>query len=188
MNVGFSRALPYLHGFAGACVLTWLLTWARTFVLARVSERIAVDLRNRIYGHMQSLSLEFFGGKRTGDLIARVSTDTDRICYFLSVYLLDFANDVLMLLLTAGILLVAQPLAGHGHAAAAAGDRLSGASRPQPAAARFCAGHAGMGRDDQRAGRHDPRHPRRQGLRPGDTARSSGSAPPTTACCGPTTA
>ena len=54
---------------------------------------------------MQSLSLEFFGGKRTGDLIARISTDTDRICYFLSVYVLDFANDVLTLLLTAAILL-----------------------------------------------------------------------------------
>ena len=75
-------------------ILTWLLTSARTFVLARVGERIAVDLRNRTYTHMQSLSLEFFGGKRTGDLIARVSTDTDRICYFLTVYLLDFANDV----------------------------------------------------------------------------------------------
>ncbi len=73
--------------------------------MAWVSERIAADLRNRTYGHMQSLSLDFFGGKRTGDLISRVSTDTDRICYFLSVYLLDFANDVLMLLFIAAILL-----------------------------------------------------------------------------------
>ena len=63
--------------------------------MAWVSERIAADLRNHTYGHMQALSLEFFGGKRTGDLIARISTDTDRICYFLSVYVLDFANDVL---------------------------------------------------------------------------------------------
>ena len=54
---------------------------------------------------MQRLSLEFFGGKRTGDLISRVSTDTDRICYFLSVHLLDFANDVLMIVMTAAILL-----------------------------------------------------------------------------------
>ena len=78
-------------------MLAWLLAWGRTYVMAWVSERIAADLRNRTYGHMQGLSLEFFGGKRTGDLISRVSTDTDRICYFLSVYVLDFANDVLML-------------------------------------------------------------------------------------------
>ena len=37
------------------------------------------------YAHLQRMSLEFFGGKRTGDLISRVSTDTDRICIFLSV-------------------------------------------------------------------------------------------------------
>jgi ATP-binding cassette subfamily B protein len=72
--------------------------------MAWVSERIAADLRNRTYEHMQTLSLEFFGGKRTGDLIARVSTDSDRICYFLSVYVLDFANNLLMLLLIAGVL------------------------------------------------------------------------------------
>ena len=100
----FSAVQWYLLGFAGFALLTWLLSWARTYVLALVSERIAVDLRNRTYRHMQCLSLEFFGGKRTGDLISRISTDTDRICYFLSVYVLDFGNDVLNILFTATIL------------------------------------------------------------------------------------
>jgi ATP-binding cassette subfamily B protein len=104
-SVPLSRVWFFLAGFVGALVLTWLLTWARTYVLAWVSERIAADLRDRTYEHLHRLSIEFFGGKRTGDLIARVSTDTDRICYFLSVNLLDFANDVLMLLLTAALLL-----------------------------------------------------------------------------------
>ena len=31
------------------------------------------------YAHLQKLSLEFFGGKRTGDLMSRVGNDTDRI-------------------------------------------------------------------------------------------------------------
>lgn len=106
----FHLVLLFLLGFVGAMVLTWLLTWGRTYVMAWVSERIAADLRNRTYGHMHSLSLQFFGGKRTGDLISRVSTDTDRICYFLSVYVLDFANDVLTLLFVAGILLHLNPL------------------------------------------------------------------------------
>jgi ATP-binding cassette subfamily B protein len=95
----------YLGGLAGAALLAWLLGWARTYTLAWVSERVSADLRNVTYTHLQRLSLEFFGGKRTGDLISRVSNDTDRICYFLQVYLLDFASDVLMLLMTALILL-----------------------------------------------------------------------------------
>jgi ATP-binding cassette subfamily B protein len=98
--------IPWLlGGLAVASVLSWILSWARTYVVAWVSERIASDLRNQTYAHLQKLSLEFFGGKRTGDLISRVSTDTDRICYFLSVNLLDFVNDVLMIVMIAAFLL-----------------------------------------------------------------------------------
>ena len=46
---------------------------------------ISADLRARTYAHLQRLSLEFFGGKRTGDLIARIGNDTERLCNFLSL-------------------------------------------------------------------------------------------------------
>jgi ATP-binding cassette, subfamily B, bacterial len=94
----------YMSLLLGAAVMAWLLSWAKTYVLAWVSEKISADLRDETYAHMQKLSLEFFGGKRTGDLIARVSSDTDRICNFLSVNLIDFGTDVLLILMTAGVL------------------------------------------------------------------------------------
>ncbi len=87
----------YLFAFFGAVLLSWFIGWARTFVLAWISERVAADLRNQTYSHLQRLSLEFFGGKRTGDLISRIDTDTDRICYFIAVHLTDFASDLVML-------------------------------------------------------------------------------------------
>jgi ATP-binding cassette subfamily B protein len=105
-----TRVTWYLAGLGGAAVLAWLLGWARTYVLAWVSERVSAELRNTIYSHLHLLSLEYFGEKRTGDLIARVSTDTERICLFLSVYVLDFGADVLMIVMTAGILLYINPL------------------------------------------------------------------------------
>lgn len=108
-SISFSQVWWFLLGFVGASILTWLLSWGRTRVMAWMSERIAADLRDRTYEHLQKLSLEFFGGKRTGDLMARVSTDTDRICLFLSVSVLDFANDILSLALTAVILLSIDP-------------------------------------------------------------------------------
>lgn len=89
----------YLLAFAGAVALSWLIGWARTYVLAWISERVAADLRNQTYAHLTRLSLEFFGGKRTGDLISRIDTDTDRICYFIAVHLTDFASDIVMLFL-----------------------------------------------------------------------------------------
>jgi ATP-binding cassette subfamily B protein len=103
-NVDYRFAVYCLLGMGGAWTLSWLLNWARLYVLSWVSEVIAADMRNETYDHLQALSLEFYGGKRTGDLIARVSTDTDRICYFLSVNMLDFVNNLIMGLMTGCIL------------------------------------------------------------------------------------
>ena len=129
---GYLRLLPwFLAAMAGATTLTFVLAWARNYVLAWVSERVAADLRNATYTHLQRLSLEFFGGKRTGDLIARVSSDTEKINIFLSVHLLDFANDVLMILMTAAIMLAHGFAAGLGHPLPAAADRLAGAARAE---------------------------------------------------------
>jgi ATP-binding cassette subfamily B protein len=105
-----SLVIWYLSALGGAALFAWLLGWARTYVLAWVSERVTAELRNTLYGHLHRLSLEYFSEKRTGDLIARVSTDTDRICFFLSVYILDFGADVLMIVMTAGILLYINPV------------------------------------------------------------------------------
>ncbi|MEY4363347.1 MAG: hypothetical protein RLZZ24_699, partial [Pseudomonadota bacterium] len=95
----------YLSGLLGAALLAWGLGWAKTYILALVSERIGADLRTTAYEHLMRLSLEYFGGRRTGDLMNRIGAETDRICVFLSLHLLDFATDVLMILMTATILI-----------------------------------------------------------------------------------
>ncbi|NUO87741.1 MAG: ABC transporter ATP-binding protein [Cupriavidus sp.] len=99
----------YLAGLLGAALVAWSLGWARTYLLARVSERIGADLRTTTYEHLLKLSLEYFGGKRTGDLMARIGSESDRICVFLSLHLLDFATDVLMIVMTAVILISINP-------------------------------------------------------------------------------
>lgn len=99
----------YLSGLLGAAVLAWGLGWWRTYLLAIVSERIGADLRTHTYEHLMTLSLDYFGAKRTGDLMARISSETDRICTFLSLHLLDFVTDVLVILMTAAILFSIDP-------------------------------------------------------------------------------
>lgn len=99
----------YLWALLGSSLLAWLLGWARTYILAWVSERIGADLRTATYQHLQNLSLQYFGGKRTGDLIARIGSESDRICIFLSLHLLDFATDVLMVVMTATVLIYINP-------------------------------------------------------------------------------
>ncbi len=100
--------------FLGALLLSalagWALGWARTYLLALVSERIGADLRTTTYEHLLTLPLDYFGGKRTGDLMSRIGSETDRINVFLSLHALDFLTDVLMIAMTAVILFSINPL------------------------------------------------------------------------------
>ncbi len=104
-----SLVATYLGGLFAAALLAWALGWAKTYILALVSERIGADLRTTTYQHLLSLSLEYFGERRTGDLIARIGNETDRINVFLSLHLLDFATDVLMIVMTSLILFTINP-------------------------------------------------------------------------------
>ena len=99
----------YLIGLLASALVAWGLGWIKTYILALVSERIGADLRTTTYQHLLKLSLEYFGGRRTGDLIARIGSETDRINVFLSLHLLDFATDVLMIVMTAIILFSINP-------------------------------------------------------------------------------
>ncbi len=100
----------YMAGLLGAALLAWALGWAKNYVLGLVSERIGADLRTTAYEHLMKLSLEYFGGRRTGDLLNRVGSETDNLCLFLSVHLLEFATDVLMIVMTAVILFSIDPM------------------------------------------------------------------------------
>ncbi|MGO4377825.1 ABC transporter ATP-binding protein [Pseudoduganella sp. RAF19] len=99
----------YMAGLTASAVLAWILGWGKTYVLALVSERIGADLRTTTYEHLLRLSLEYFGGKRTGDLMSRIGSESDRICVFLSLHLLDFASDCLMIIMTGVILFSTDP-------------------------------------------------------------------------------
>jgi ATP-binding cassette subfamily B protein len=99
----------YLSGLLVAALAAWGLGWWRTYLLALVSERIGAHLRTATFDHLMTLSLDYFGAKRTGDLIARIGNESDRICVFLSLHALDFATDVLLLAMTTVVLFTINP-------------------------------------------------------------------------------
>ena len=107
--VDTSLVWMYMSALVGAAILAWIFGWGKTYVLALVSERIGADLRTTTYEHLLRMSLEYFGGKRTGDLMSRIGSESDRICVFLSLHLLDFASDCLMIIMTGVILFTIDP-------------------------------------------------------------------------------
>jgi len=96
-----SDAYGYLAWIFGAAVVAWVLGWVQGAILASVSERITADLRARTFSHLQKLSLEYFGNKRTGDLMSRISNDSDRLCQFLSDSIVDFTANTILLFVVA---------------------------------------------------------------------------------------
>ena len=108
-DIDTGLVLLLLSGLLGSALLAWGLGWARTWLLAVVSERISSDLRTTTFDHLLELSLDYFGSKRTGDLMARIGSETDRISVFLSLHALDFVTDVLMISMTAVILFSINP-------------------------------------------------------------------------------
>lgn len=59
----------------GRCVFGY----AKEFTFDRISSSIATDMRRDLFAHIQSLSTEFFDRTQTGELMARVKDDIDRI-------------------------------------------------------------------------------------------------------------
>src|ERR1700694_531253 len=59
----------------GVAVVTGLLGVAQTLRTNHLGQDVLLDLRNAVYGHLQTLSLRFYGTARTGDLQSRLSSD-----------------------------------------------------------------------------------------------------------------
>lgn len=59
----------------GAAVLGGLFRYGMRELLNSVSRRVETDLRNRLFGHLQRLSAEFYDRFATGDLMARSTND-----------------------------------------------------------------------------------------------------------------
>jgi ATP-binding cassette, subfamily B, bacterial len=77
----------------------------RLRLMAVVGEYVARDLRGEVYAHLQRLSMGFFSRKKTGSLITRVTSDTDRLWEFLAFGVVDVSLSLVMLLGLAAVLL-----------------------------------------------------------------------------------
>ena len=62
-------------GMVGLFVFQSVLSAGHTYLLALVGERLSVDLRVRVYERVQSLPMQFFNQRRTGEIVSRVSND-----------------------------------------------------------------------------------------------------------------
>ena len=63
--------------FVGVVVSSSALTWAENLSFATVTGHCAADMRTKIFQHLRRLSVSYFHGEQTGQIISRLSTDVD---------------------------------------------------------------------------------------------------------------
>ncbi len=80
IDQGFSAGAEinrwFLLLFAVAAMLA-LATALRFYFVSLLGERVVADLRQRLYGHLLSLDQSFFERTRAGELLSRLSADTE---------------------------------------------------------------------------------------------------------------
>jgi ABC-type multidrug transport system fused ATPase/permease subunit len=85
------------------------LSVSRRLVAGRVSLGVELDLRNRLYGHLQKLELSFFDRQQTGQLMSRATVDLQSVRFFLGYGLIFIAQSLLSILLAAVAMFALQP-------------------------------------------------------------------------------
>jgi len=88
-----------------AAVARGLFAFGQQYLGEWVSQRVAYDLRNRFYDHLQRLSFAYHDRQQTGELMARATQDVESVRWFILLGSLRLL--FILLLLFASLLLMA---------------------------------------------------------------------------------
>jgi ATP-binding cassette subfamily B protein len=104
-NAAMTIAWIALGAMAVIYIIRQAAAHVRLKLMSVIGEWVARDLRAELYEHIQRLSLSFFSRKKTGSLITRVTSDTDRLWDFVAFGVVDVSLSIVMLLGLGAVLL-----------------------------------------------------------------------------------
>src|SRR3954453_1067538 len=107
---GGSNLWPLALTVVAASVLRLSFSVFRRLVAGRVSLGVEFDLRNLVYGHLQSLELAFFDGQQTGQLMSRSTVDLQSVRFFLGYGLIFIAQSLITIAIAAVVMIAVNPL------------------------------------------------------------------------------
>ena len=82
-----------------------VLSYFCTFVMTWVSQRILFDLRNSVFSHLQSLSMQFYESQGTGQIISRVREDVASLRNLATETTIRIVTDAVTFVLMLGLML-----------------------------------------------------------------------------------
>ncbi len=85
---------------AGITVVTGAIGIVQTYVTNQVGQKVMRDLRDRLYRHLQTLSLGFFTGTKTGEIQSRVTNDVGGVQNVVTSTITDILSNIVILIST----------------------------------------------------------------------------------------
>ena len=82
-----------------------ILSYLCTYVMTWVSQRILFDLRNKVFSHLQSLSMQFYESQGTGQIISRVREDVASLRNLATETTIRIVTDAVTFILMLGLML-----------------------------------------------------------------------------------
>lgn len=83
--------------YLGAVIINNFATSAQIYLTGSIGQRVIRDLRQRIFSHLQTLSLSFYDGREMGDTISRLTSDIDMLNELISNGLTTLINTLFSL-------------------------------------------------------------------------------------------
>ncbi|HEB70992.1 MAG TPA: lipid A export permease/ATP-binding protein MsbA [Nitrospirae bacterium] len=68
-----------------------------------IGQQAVRDIRDRLFGHLQALSLRFYSSKQTGQLMSRITNDVQVIQDSVSIVVYDFLRESLTMIVLLGV-------------------------------------------------------------------------------------
>ena len=111
---GFGSADPgllnaALIGVVGISCLLAGATYVRFYLMMSVGERVIADLRRAVFGHVLALSPAFFDAARTGEVVSRLTNDSEQIRQVIGFGFSMFLRNLLMMSGAAVLLVITSP-------------------------------------------------------------------------------
>jgi ATP-binding cassette subfamily B protein len=82
-----------------------LLRWFQVVNTEKIGQNVVYDLRTHLFGHLQTLSSDYFDRNPVGRLMTRVTSDVEALSEFFSLEVATILVDVVKLVAIVGILL-----------------------------------------------------------------------------------
>jgi ABC-type multidrug transport system fused ATPase/permease subunit len=92
--------------FLASALIGWGATYAQTYLVGWIGQRVLQDLRMQVFAHLQTLSIDFYSRRQAGVIVSRLTNDVQALDQLVTDGVVTLFGSTLTLVGTAVILFV----------------------------------------------------------------------------------